>query len=284
MAEEFPRFDLVGQTVLVTGAARGLGRASALACAKAGADIALGLRDAKAASGQALAKEIEALGRRALPFQMDVAHLDQIESAIAAAEAAFGRIDVLVNNAGIGPENLAENVNEADFDATLAVNLKGTFFAAQAAGRRMIARKAGRIINMSSQAGQVALKGEAIYCMTKAGIDHMTRCLAYEWAPHQGDRECRGADLHLDRRHEALALRREFPARDLGEDSPGPYRRAHGCRRRRRLPRLARRLADHRHDAAGGWRMGAGLTTTSPSLAFLFPLAPRKGERAGVRD
>ena len=66
---------------------------------------------------------------------MDVTHLDQIESAVAAAEAAFGRIDVLVNNAGIGPENLAENVNEADFDATLAVNLKGTFFAAQAVGR-----------------------------------------------------------------------------------------------------------------------------------------------------
>jgi len=185
MAEDFPRFDLAGQTVLVTGAARGLGRAAALACAKAGADIALGLRDAKAATATALVKEIAALGRRALPFQMDVAHLDQIESAIAAAEAAFGRIDVLVNNAGIGPENLAENVNEPDFDATLAVNLKGTFFAAQAAGRRMIARKSGRIINMSSQAGQVALKGEAIYCMTKAGIDHMTRCLAYEWAPHQ---------------------------------------------------------------------------------------------------
>ena len=185
MAEDFPRFDLAGQTVLVTGAARGLGRASALACAKAGADLALGLRDAKAATATALVKEIAALGRRALPFQMDVAHLDQIESAITAAEAAFGRIDVLVNNAGIGPENLAENVNEADFDATLAVNLKGTFFAAQAAGRRMIARKSGRIINMSSQAGQVALKGEAIYCMTKAGIDHMTRCLAYEWAPHQ---------------------------------------------------------------------------------------------------
>ena len=115
---------------------------------------------------------------------MDVARLDQIEGAVAAAEAGFGRIDVLVNNAGIGPENPAENVNEADFDATVAVNLKGAFFAAQAAGRRMIPRKSGRIINMSSQAGQVALKGEAIYCMTKAGIDHLTRCLAYEWAPH----------------------------------------------------------------------------------------------------
>jgi NAD(P)-dependent dehydrogenase (short-subunit alcohol dehydrogenase family) len=115
---------------------------------------------------------------------MDVAKLEQIEPAVEAAEAAFGRVDVLVNNAGIGPENLAENVVEADFDATLAVNLKGTFFTAQAAGKRMIQRKAGRIINMSSQAGSVALKGEAIYCMSKAAIDHLTRCLAYEWAPH----------------------------------------------------------------------------------------------------
>src|SRR5690348_8181052 len=184
MAEEFPRFDLTGQTVLVTGAARGLGRACALACAKAGADVALGLRDAKAETGKQLVADIEAIGRRALPLQMDVAKLDEIERAIGAAEAHFGKIDVLVNNAGIGPENLAENVKEADFDATLAVNLKGTFCAAQAAGRRMIKRQAGRIINMSSQAGSVALKGEAIYCMTKAGIDHLTRCLAYEWAPH----------------------------------------------------------------------------------------------------
>ena len=184
MAEDFPRFDLAGQVVLVTGAARGLGRACALACAKAGADIALGLRDAKAATGKQLASEIESLGRRALPLQMDVAKLDQVEAAVAAAETAFGKLDVLVNNAGIGPENLAENVNEADFDATLTVNLKGTFFVAQAAGRRMIKHKSGRIINMSSQAGSVALKGEAIYCMTKAGIDHLTRCLAYEWAPH----------------------------------------------------------------------------------------------------
>jgi NAD(P)-dependent dehydrogenase (short-subunit alcohol dehydrogenase family) len=184
MTDGFPRFDLAGRVVLVTGAARGIGRACSLACAKSGADIALGLRDANSAMGKTLVAEIEKLGRRALPLQMNVAHLDQIESAVAAAEAAFGRIDVLVHNAGVGPENPAEAVNEADFDATIAVNLKGTFFAAQAAGRRMIARQSGRIINMSSQAGHVALKGEAIYCMTKAGIDHLTRCLAYEWAPH----------------------------------------------------------------------------------------------------
>jgi NAD(P)-dependent dehydrogenase (short-subunit alcohol dehydrogenase family) len=184
MTEPFPRFDLAGQTVLVTGAARGIGRACALACANAGADIALGLRDAKAASGKQLVAELEALGRRALRLQMDVSKLEQIEPAFAAAEAAFGRIDVLVNNAGIYPRVPFLEMRESDWDDVLDVNLKGTFFCAQAAGRRMIPRKSGRIINMSSQAGSVALKGEAIYCMSKAAIDHLTRCLAYEWAPY----------------------------------------------------------------------------------------------------
>jgi NAD(P)-dependent dehydrogenase (short-subunit alcohol dehydrogenase family) len=182
MSEQFPRFDLKDQVVLVTAAARGIGRACALACAHAGADIALGLRD-KAADG-GVAKDIQALGRRVLPLQMDVTRLDQITAAVAAAHAHFGRIDALVNNAGIGPENPAEKVTEADFDATLTVNLKGTFFTAQAVGRLMIAHKYGRIINMSSQAGSVALKGESIYCMSKAAIDHLTRCLAVEWGPH----------------------------------------------------------------------------------------------------
>jgi NAD(P)-dependent dehydrogenase (short-subunit alcohol dehydrogenase family) len=182
MAEQFPRFDLKDQVVLVTAAARGIGRACALACAHAGADIALGLRD-KAADG-GVAGEIAALGRRVLPLQMDVTRLDEIGAAVTAAHAHFGRIDALVNNAGIGPENPAEKVTEADFDATLAVNLKGTFFTAQAVGRLMIARKYGRIINISSQAGSVALKGESIYCMSKAAIDHLTRCLAVEWGPH----------------------------------------------------------------------------------------------------
>jgi NAD(P)-dependent dehydrogenase (short-subunit alcohol dehydrogenase family) len=178
----FPRFDLKDQVVLVTAAARGLGRACALACAHAGADIALGLRDKKSDSG--VVAEIQKLGRRVLPLQMDVSKLEQIQSAVAEAHRHFGKIDVLVNNAGIAPENLAENVVEADFDATLAVNLKGTFFTSQAVGRLMIERRAGSIINMSSQAGSTALKGEPIYCMTKAGINHLTRCLAHEWGPH----------------------------------------------------------------------------------------------------
>ena len=180
--EDFPRFDVTGQVALVTGAARGIGRACALALAHAGADVALGLRDAKTAGD--LAKEIEGMGRRALRLQMDMSRLDEIQPAVAAAVAHFGRLDILVNNAGVAPENLAENVSEKDFDLTLAVNLKGTFFASQAAGRVMIRQKHGRIINLGSQAGFVALPTESIYCMTKAAISHLTRCLAVEWAPY----------------------------------------------------------------------------------------------------
>jgi NAD(P)-dependent dehydrogenase (short-subunit alcohol dehydrogenase family) len=179
---EFPSFDLTGQVALVTGAARGLGQAISLALAHAGADVALGLRDVNAHGG--LADEIEAMGRRALSLQMNVRHLDQIFQAVDDTVRHFGRLDILVNNAGLAPENLAENVREEDFDLTLAVNLKGTFFASQAAGRVMIRQKSGRIINLSSQAGFVALPTESIYCMTKAAIVHLTKCLAVEWGKH----------------------------------------------------------------------------------------------------
>jgi NAD(P)-dependent dehydrogenase (short-subunit alcohol dehydrogenase family) len=177
--DDFPRFDLQGRIALVTGAARGLGRAISLALAHAGADIALGLRDVN--TGGDLEADIQKLGRKALPLQMDMSKLDQISTAIEQAAAHFGHLDILVNNAGIAPDNLAENVTEKDFDATLAINLKGTFFASQAAGRIMIRQKYGRIINMSSQAGFAALPTESVYCMTKAGIAHLTKCLAVEW-------------------------------------------------------------------------------------------------------
>jgi NAD(P)-dependent dehydrogenase (short-subunit alcohol dehydrogenase family) len=182
MNNHFPRFDLQGQVALVTGAARGIGNACALALAHAGADIALGLRDVS--TGGDLVSEIESMGRRALPLQMDVTRLDQIQQAIDETVAHFGRLDILVNNAGLGPSNLAENVLEEDFDYTVAVNLKGTFFASQAAGQIMIKQKYGRIINLSSQAGSVALPTESVYCMTKAAINHLTRCLAVEWGQY----------------------------------------------------------------------------------------------------
>jgi NAD(P)-dependent dehydrogenase (short-subunit alcohol dehydrogenase family) len=180
---EPPRFDVSGKVALVTGAARGLGRACAIALAQAGADVALGYRDAGADGGTTAA--IRGLGRRALPLQMDVTRGPEIEAAVAEAERTFGRVDILVNNAGIGPPNPAESVTEADFDQTLAVNLKGTFFVSQAVGRVMIRQGGGgRIVNLGSQAGAVALPTESVYCMTKAAIAHLTRCLAVEWARH----------------------------------------------------------------------------------------------------
>jgi NAD(P)-dependent dehydrogenase (short-subunit alcohol dehydrogenase family) len=177
------RFDLSGQVALVTGAARGLGRAISLALARAGADVVLGLRDI--GSGTELAAEIRALGRNALPVQMDITQRDQIAAAVADAIAHFGRIDILVNNAGIGPPAAATDVTEADFDHTLNVNLKGTFFVTQAVGRHMIQNRSGKIVMLSSQAGFVGLPTESVYCMTKAAIAHLTKCLAVEWGPYQ---------------------------------------------------------------------------------------------------
>jgi NAD(P)-dependent dehydrogenase (short-subunit alcohol dehydrogenase family) len=180
--DTFPRFDVEGRVALVTGAARGIGQAVALALARAGADVALGLRDAGA--GTDLVGEVEALGRRALPVQMDVRRTAEVFAAVDETVAQLGRLDILVNNAGLGPENPAEQVREEDFDLTVEVNLKGTFFASQAAGRVMIKQEYGRIVNLSSQAGFVALPGESVYCMTKAAIAHLTKCLAVEWGQY----------------------------------------------------------------------------------------------------
>lgn len=175
-------FALTDNVALVTGAGRGLGRAIAIALAEAGADVALGLRDMNTASD--LVGEITDLGRRALPLQMDVTRSDQIMQAIDASVRYFGKLEILVNNAGGGRSDWAEQVREEDFDQTVALNLKGTFFTSQAAARVMIRQKRGRIINLSSQAGFVALPTESVYCMTKAGVSHLTKCLAVEWGKY----------------------------------------------------------------------------------------------------
>jgi NAD(P)-dependent dehydrogenase (short-subunit alcohol dehydrogenase family) len=173
---------LTGQVALVTASSKGIGRACALALAESGADIILGLRDLNSAG--TIVKQIQKMGREVLPVQMDVTRLDEITAAVQAGLKYFKHIDILVNNAGIGAPNPAERVNEKDFDDTLNVNLKGTFFTTQAVGKIMIKQKRGRIINICSQAGFVALPTESVYCMTKAAIAHLTKCLALEWAPY----------------------------------------------------------------------------------------------------
>jgi len=165
-----PDFGLVGRVCLVTGAGRGIGAAVADALEESGAQVVRGLRDASGFEDG---------------LQMDVTDLAQIDGAISTVVERFGRLDVLVNNAGIGPpETPAEDVSVEDFDATVALNLRGTFFCSQAAGRVMISQGGGRIVNLSSQAGFVALPGEAVYCMTKAAISHLTKCLAVEWGAY----------------------------------------------------------------------------------------------------
>jgi NAD(P)-dependent dehydrogenase (short-subunit alcohol dehydrogenase family) len=175
-------FDLTGQTALVTGAARGLGRAIALSLAEAGADVALGLREESSDGG--LGSEIRNLGRRALPLAMDVTDLDQSRAAIDRAVAEFGRLDILVNNAGGGIGGAAIDVTEEDFDAVWALNTRSTFFLSQQAARHMRATGGGAIVNIASQAGLVALPGESSYCVSKAAVIHLTRVHAVEWGEY----------------------------------------------------------------------------------------------------
>ena len=176
-----PQFRLDGRVSLVTAANSALGRAISLALAHVGSDVVVAVRDP--ASGVGIVDEIVGLGRRSLCVPLDVTDLAQIREAVATAVDRLGPIDCLVNNAGVGPEAPAEEVTESNFQLTCDVNLKGTFFVTQAIGRLMLERGFGRIVNLSSQAGLVALPGESIYCMTKAAIDHLTRCLAVEWGP-----------------------------------------------------------------------------------------------------
>lgn len=180
MQKNAPDFSLGGKVTFVTGASRGIGRACAKACAAAGSDIVLGVRDVTGAAD--LIAEIESMGRKVLPVALDIPNKAHIAQAVDAAVAEFGRIDILVNNVGVAPGNLAELVEEEDLDQILDINIKGTFLMTQAVARHMITRNQGRIVSISSQAGTNALRGEAIYCMSKAAINHLTRCLAAEWA------------------------------------------------------------------------------------------------------
>ena len=179
---DYPTFDLDGRVALVTGASRGIGRDLALAVAHAGASVAVAARTVD--DLRSLAAEIEAEGGSAHPVALDLRSLASIEQAVAETVARFGQIDILVNNAGLGTNHDALDATEEEWDELMDVNLKGLFFACQAAGRRMVERRYGRIVNMSSQAGRVGIRRHAAYCATKGGVEQVTRVLALEWAPY----------------------------------------------------------------------------------------------------
>jgi NAD(P)-dependent dehydrogenase (short-subunit alcohol dehydrogenase family) len=179
MVRVFESTSLAGSVALVTGASRGLGRAIALDLARAGADVALGVRRPDRDSD--LVEEIESLGRRALPVAMDVTDLARGRTELERACRELGGLDILVNNAGGGVADPAIDVSEDDFDSVWALNVRSTFFLSQAAARLMRASGGGSIVNIASQAGLVALPGESSYCISKAAVIHMTKCHAVEW-------------------------------------------------------------------------------------------------------
>lgn len=174
-------FRLNGRVALVTGGGRGLGQVMATALAQAGADVALTSRAADGCAEVAAAMAAST-GRRVLPFSLDVTKPADIPRLVAEVEAALGPIDILINNAGVNIRGAAADLTEADWDTVVDTNLKGPFLVARAVGPSMAARGWGRIINLGSTMGHVALPGRAPYCSSKAGIINLTRVLALEWA------------------------------------------------------------------------------------------------------
>jgi NAD(P)-dependent dehydrogenase (short-subunit alcohol dehydrogenase family) len=174
-------FDLTGKVALITGGSRGLGYQMALAFAEHGADLIIASRKLDAC--EAVAEEVRAMGRRALPFSVHAAKWDSIDTLIEASYAEFGRIDILVNNAGISPPMPSHEVSEALFDSVVGLNFKGPFRLATQVAYRMCQGDGGTIINVSSTGSLMPLPGVIPYGSAKAALNAMTRSLAAEYGP-----------------------------------------------------------------------------------------------------
>jgi NAD(P)-dependent dehydrogenase (short-subunit alcohol dehydrogenase family) len=176
-----PAFSLDGRKALVTGASRGIGEALAVGLARSGADVAVAARDAGRLAG--CAEAIAATGRRAVPLAVDVRSVEAVREGVGRAAEALGGLDILVNNAGVEQVCPSLEVDEALWDRIVGTNLKGAFFAAQAAARVMRAGAGGTIVNVCSLTSAVGVPTAVPYGSSKAGLLGMTRALAAEWAP-----------------------------------------------------------------------------------------------------
>lgn len=174
-------FRLDGKVALVTGGAKGLGQTMATALAQAGADVALAGRTLSSCESTAAAIGAST-GRTCRAYKADVTVAADVDALAAAVERDFGHVDILVNNAGNNIRGTVEQLSEADWDSVIDTNLKGTFLCSRAFGPRMVARGWGRVINLGSILGVIALPGRAPYASAKAGVVNLTRVLALEWA------------------------------------------------------------------------------------------------------
>ncbi|MBI4573342.1 MAG: glucose 1-dehydrogenase [candidate division NC10 bacterium] len=175
-------FSLEGKIAVVTGAGRGLGRAGALALARAGAHVALVSRTRSQLEETAAA--VERLGRKALVAIADIRSAEEIEAAVATVVEAFGRIDILFNNAGTNVRKPVVEMTDEDWHTIIDTNVKGIFLVARAVARRMIAQKGGRIINMSSMSAVTAERDKVVYASSKGAVTQFTKGLALELAPY----------------------------------------------------------------------------------------------------
>ena len=178
----YPKLSLSGRVALVTGAGKGLGRAAALSLAAAGADVALISRTQS--DLDAVAAEIEATGRRALPLALDACHSEEVDAAVMQVAARLGSIDVLVQSVGRSLRKPTLSVQDAEWQDLIKTNLDATFFACRAVGRLMVEQGKGSIINIASAAGLRGRPMNAAYSESKAAVINLSRALAVEWAPH----------------------------------------------------------------------------------------------------
>jgi len=173
---------LQDRVAIVTGASQGIGRAIALELARVGADMVVCSR--RPAALKPVADDIRAAGRRALAIECDVADARQVDDVVAQTLGAFGRIDLLVNNAGYRIRSPLENLPRHEWDAMVGTNLTGVFLFSQAVGRVMIRQHGGKIVNVTSVAGRTGTRGMAAYAAAKAGVTVLTQSLGAEWAKY----------------------------------------------------------------------------------------------------
>ena len=202
-------FDLTGDVAIITGASRGLGLSHARALANAGADLVITARSVE--SLKPIREEIQQkTGRTVLALPLDVCNYDSIRKMVEDAHAAFGKIDILINNAGRNLRKPSLEITWDDWDAVLDTNLKGSFFVAQAAAEKMKERSYGRIVNTGSATCMFGYAGVVPYCASRGGIKQMTMGLADDWAPYGINVNCLAPGWFITEQNKLLFEDREW--------------------------------------------------------------------------